>query len=241
MTGAQDWLVGTIAETRRVTPHGSVLGIDLPGWPGNLAGQHVDVRLTAEDGYQATRSYSLASSGPGSRVELAVDEVVDGEVSPYLVQEARPGDQLEIRGPIGRYFVWTPDVVDPVQLVAGGSGIVPLLAIARAHAQSGSTAPMRLLYSVRSRENALYADEVDAAGTSSFRTDWVYTRAAPPGASRPVGRIDAAMVAASTIPAAERPLVFVCGPTRFVETAADLLLAAGHAPDRVRTERFGGA
>ena len=241
MTNAPVWLVARVVTARTVTSHGRVLELRVDGWPGNLAGQHVDVRLTADDGYQAVRSYSLASSGDADTLELAVDELPDGEVSPYLVEDVMPGDELEVRGPIGGYFVWTPDRAEPVQLIAGGSGIVPLVAIARVHASAASTAPMRLLYSVRSPEDAFYADELTGLADDSFSVDWAHTRSAPPGVSRPVGRVDAATLAASTIPASERPSVYVCGPTGFVEAVADLLVAGGHSPDRIRTERFGGA
>jgi ferredoxin-NADP reductase len=239
---AAAWLVATVADDHRVSSHGRILRLKVPRWPGNLAGQHVDLRLTAEDGYQAVRSYSIATSGPGELIELAVDEVADGEVSPYLVEDVIVGDQVEIRGPIGAYFVWTPERDEPVQLIAGGSGIVPLVAMARAHAASGSTAPMRLLYSVRSPADAFYADDLARlAADDAFDLDWAYTRTAPPGTRRPVGRVDGDTLAASTIGADRHPLVFVCGPTGFVEAVANLLLAAGHPADRVRTERFGGA
>ena len=241
MTTASTWLVARVVGVREDTSHGRILELRVDGWPGNLAGQHVDVRLTAEDGYQAVRSYSLASSGDADILELAVDEVPDGEVSPYLVEDVRAGDELEVRGPIGAYFVWTPDRPEPVQLIAGGSGIVPLLAMARVHAGSASTAPMRMLYSVRSPDDAFYADELDGLVGGSFALDWAYTRTAPPGYARPAGRVDAATILASTIPPSENPAVYVCGPTGFVEAVADLLVAAGHSPDRIRTERFGGA
>lgn len=241
MTTSSPWLVARVVETRPATPHGRVLHLRVAGWAGNLAGQHVDVRLTAEDGYQAVRSYSLASSGNSEIVELAVDELPDGEVSPYLVEDLLPGDELEVRGPIGAYFVWTPERPEPVQLIAGGSGIVPLVAMARVHALAAGTVPMRLLYSVRSQDDAFYADELIGLERDAFAVDWAYTRSAPPGVLRPAGRVDAATIAASTIPAAEHPSVYVCGPTGFVEAVADLLVAAGHSPDRIRTERFGGA
>lgn len=233
--------MATVTGTVRVSAHARILRLHTPGWPGNLAGQHVDVRLTAEDGYQATRSYSLAASGSDETLELAIDELPDGEVSPYLVEDVVVGDQLEIRGPIGAYFVWTPEIADPVQLIAGGSGVVPLAAMVRAHAASGSTAPMRLLYSVRSRPDAFYADELETLTDDTFALDWVYTRAAPSGDARPVGRLDAEILRAASIPAEQDPLIFVCGPTRFVEAVSDLLVAAGHRPERIRTERFGGA
>lgn len=235
------WFTATVVETEEVSTHSRILRLETPGWPGNLPGQHIDVRLTAEDGYQATRSYSLASSGTADVLEIAVDELPDGEVSPYLVEDVRRGDQLELRGPIGAYFVWTSELTDPVQLIAGGSGVVPLAAIARAHAASGSRAPMRLLYSVRSRTDAFFADELDALSDDAFAVEWVYTRTAPAGDTRTPGRLDAERLAAAAFDAGANPLVFVCGPTRFVETVADLLVAAGQDPARVRTERFGGA
>ncbi len=242
MTDSSLWRVATVASVRTAGSHGRVLTVRVDDWPGNAAGQHVDVRLTAEDGYQAVRSYSLASSGPGSMLELAVDEVPDGEVSPYLVEDVLPGDQLEVRGPIGGYFVWTPDRTEPVQLIAGGSGIVPLVAIARVHGSSANPAPMRLLYSVRSREDAFYADELTRLDADdAFTLSWAYTRTAPAGTVRPPGRVDAATIATDTIPPSDAPTVYVCGPTGFVETVADLLVAAGHPPARIRTERFGGA
>ena len=200
MTTAPLWLVARVVETRNPTPHGRVLELRVDGWPGNLAGQHVDVRLTAEDGYQAVRSYSLASSGDSDIIELAVDEVPEGEVSPYLVEDVRPGDELEVRGPIGAYFVWTPTQTEPVQLIAGGSGIVPLIAMARQHARTGSSAPMRLLYAVRSAADAFYTDDLAQLADDAFLVDWAYSRSAPPGSERPAGRVDAATIAASTIP-----------------------------------------
>jgi ferredoxin-NADP reductase len=201
----------------------------------------VDLRLTAEDGYQAQRSYSIASAPEDRHIELTVERIDDGEVSPYLADELLPEDEIELRGPIGGYFVWTPDHTEPVQLIAGGSGIVPLLAMARVHARSGSPAPMRMLYSVRSSDDAFYADELQGLVDDAFLLDWAYTRATPDGFPRPAGRVDAATIAASTIAPTEHPSVFVCGPTGFVEAVADLLVTAGHSPDRIRTERFGGA
>ncbi|WP_314096895.1 ferredoxin reductase [Microbacterium foliorum] len=241
MITAPLWLVGRVTGVRSATPHGRVIELQVDGWPGNAAGQHVDIRLTAEDGYQAVRSYSLASSGGSPVLELAVDEVPEGEVSPYLVQDVRPGDELEVRGPIGAYFVWGPERTDPVQLIAGGSGIVPLIAMARVHERAASRSPMRMLYSVRSADDAFYAAELSGLASDTLTVDWAYTRTAPPGFPRPAGRVDAATIAASTIPPSDHPTVYVCGPTGFVEAVADLLVAAGHSPDRIRTERFGGA
>jgi ferredoxin-NADP reductase len=225
---------------QKVTPEGRVLILDVPGWPGSLPGQHLDVRLTAEDGYQAVRSYSMASYGSGATIELAVDRLVDGEVSPYLVDELRPGDQFEVKGPIGFYFVWRPEQDEPVQLVAGGSGVVPLMAMARAHRDADSHAPFRLLYSVRSPEDAYYADELTSLVDDRFALDWVYTRRAPGGGTLGVGRITAELIAATTLPPAAQPTVYVCGATGFVETAASALVAIGHDPQRVKTERYGG-
>lgn len=226
-----DWFEATVIDARMATPDGRLLTLDVPGWPGSAAGQHIDVRLTAEDGYQAVRSYSLASHGASPHLELAVDRLPDGEVSPYLVDDVRPGDQLEVKGPIGGYFLWRPTQSEPVQLVAGGSGVVPLMAMIRAHRDARSSAELRLLYSVRTPAHAYFSDELrNAAG---LRVDWVYTRA--------TGRIDAAVIAATTIDAQRAPTVYVCGSNGFVERAASLLVAAGHTPTRIRTERYGGS
>ncbi len=237
----RDWMVGTVLESRPQTPHARTIVFEVAGWTGSTAGQHVDIRLTAEDGYQTARAYSLASTGPGNRVELGVDLIPDGEVSPYLVHELRAGDQVELRGPLGRWFTWKPTITDPVQLVAGGSGIVPLLAIVRAHAAAASTAPVRLLYSVRSPDDVFYSEELmDAAAAGTLDLTIAYTRRTPPGHPTPAGRITAALVAATTIPPSAGPAIFVCGPNGFVAAAADHLIAAGHDPLTIKTERFGG-
>jgi ferredoxin-NADP reductase len=241
LVGVSGWVVGTVVEATTATPTGRVITLDVPGWGGNIAGQHVDVRLTAEDGYQATRSYSIASAGPEPRIELAVDKLPDGEVSPYLVDDLIVGDQVELRGPLGGWFVWREGDEGPVQLIAGGSGVVPLVAMARAHAASGSGAPFRMLYSVREPADAFFADELATLANDTFALDWVYTRTPPAGFARPKGRITADDVARLTIPATENPTVFVCGPTGFVETVAKHLVDLGHPPERVKTERFGGA
>jgi ferredoxin-NADP reductase len=234
------WLVGTVVSVAAATEHARVIVLDVPDWPGNQPGQHLDLRLTAEDGYQAVRSYSIASFGPGTFVELGVDEYVEGEVSPYLVREIRAGDLVEVRGPIGRYFVWSDTQREAVQLIAGGSGIVPLMSIVRAHRAAAHPEPMRLLYSVRTHADALYADELTRLVDSTFTLDWIHTREAPVGASRRPGRIDAATIADLTLPPDAEPLVYVCGPTGFVEAVATILVRRGHRPDRIRTERFGG-
>lgn len=234
------WHTATVLGAQRVTPGGRLLILDVPGWPGNLPGQHLDVRLTAEDGYQAVRSYSMASYGPGRTIELAVDRLPDGEVSPYLVDEVRPGDQFEVKGPIGFYFVWRPEQPEPVQLIAGGSGVVPLMAMARAHRDAGSSAPFRMLYSVRSAVDAYYAEELTSLVDDRFTLDWVYTRRAPAGGTHGVGRITAESLAAGTLSPSLAPTVYVCGANGFVETAASALVAMGHEPQRIRTERYGG-
>ena len=233
--------MGTVVETKTETPSGRSIVFDVPGWTGNVAGQHVDVRLSAPDGYQAVRSYSIASADTSERVQLAVDKLPDGEVSPYLVDDLQVGDQVEFRGPLGGWFVWRPSETAPVQLIGGGSGIVPLVAMIRAHAAAASTARFKLLYSVRSPADAFFADELNALVGPNFELDWLYTRETPDGWRRPAGRITSDDLARLTIPSTDSPGVFVCGPTGFVETVATHLVALGHDPMAVKTERFGGA
>ncbi|MFS0911294.1 FAD-binding oxidoreductase [Microbacterium sp. 179-I 3D2 NHS] len=240
-----DWRPARVVETRTQTRSARSIRLAVPGWPGSDPGQHVDIRLTAEDGYQAVRSYSLGSYGASSEViELAVDEVLDGEVSPYLVHDVRDGDELEVKGPLGNFFVWRPDPSAterrPVQLIAGGSGIVPLMAMMRAATDAGATASVRLLYSVRTPDDALYRGDVESAGDAGVDVRWAYTRSAAAGWDGTVGRVDEASVRAATWPPEQEPIVFVCGPTGFVEHVADILVRIGHDPARVRTERFGG-
>jgi ferredoxin-NADP reductase len=236
------WKTGTVASVHAETVSARSLEIDIPGWPGNIAGQHLDLRLTAPDGYTATRSYSIASSGPGERVQLAVDRLPDGEVSPYLVDDVMVGDQLELRGPLGGWFIWKPEQTEPVQLIAGGSGVVPLVAMVRAHHAAKSAADFRLLYSVRTPRDVFFASELAALEkeADNFEITWVYTRETPAGWPTPAGRVSRDQLAASTIPVTAHPTVFVCGPTGFVESVADSLVALGHEPARVKTERFGG-
>ncbi|PPI42505.1 ferredoxin reductase [Rathayibacter tritici] len=229
-----------------LTPTSRLIVLHVPRWPGHLAGQHLDVRLTAPDGYQASRSYSIGAPADGERVELAVERLNDGEVSPYLVDGLEAGDRLEIRGPIGGWFVWRPEQTESVQLIAGGSGVVPLMAMAREHARSGSAARMQLLYSVRSPEFAYYREELAAlaerpTASGGVTVDHVFTRVAPPGAARPAGRVTPELLAGAALPASLEPTVYLCGPTSFVEAVATTLVEQGHAPERVRTERFGGA
>lgn len=235
------WHVATVVETRHETPTAARLVLDVPTWPGSEAGSHVDVRLTAPDGYQASRSYSIASSTPAGRVVLAVDELPDGEVSPFLVREVRPGDQLELHGPLGAFFVWRPgESTRPVQLVAGGSGVVPLYAMAAAHGAAADDVPFRLLYSVRTPADVYFADELTALAGPAFGLDLVYTREAPDGWPDAVGRLTRESLAARTIPAAEQPRVYVCGSTGFVEAVAGWLQELGHPAADIHTERFGG-
>jgi ferredoxin-NADP reductase len=239
--GRLSWLVGTVAAVRDETPTARTLALDVPGWRGHAAGQHVDVRLTAEDGYSAERSYSIASAPDGQRLELTIQRLDDGEVSPYLSEVLKVGDPLELRGPIGGWFVWDPDNPAPALLVAGGSGVVPLMAMVRARAETGSKVPFRLVYSVRSPDQLIYAAELAkrAAAGDGLDVTFVYTRTAPPGSARPAGRITADVLAAEGWLPRQAPAVFVCGPTGYVEAVAGLLTSAGHDPGRIKTERFG--
>jgi ferredoxin-NADP reductase len=237
---ALGWHLGTVV---RVVPETSVtssIELELPGWPGHRAGQHVDVRLTAEDGYQAQRSYSIASAPEDPALALTVERLDDGEVSPYLTEELRAGDQLELRGPIGGYFLWEERLGGPLLLIAGGSGVVPLRAIVRHHRASGSAVPVRLLYSARSLGEVIYHDELlrrEHGDPVDVRL--TLTREQPPGWSGYARRIDAELLEEWAFTPAERPLAYVCGPTAFVEAAASALVALGHEPGRIRTERFG--
>ncbi|HWD81278.1 MAG TPA: ferredoxin reductase [Kribbella sp.] len=232
------WQVATVAEVRRETATARTIVLDVPDWPGHLAGQHLDVRLTAPDGYRASRSYSIASAwSTGDTIELTVEQVPGGEVSPYLVDVLKAGDPLEIRGPVGGWFVWKPEQQGPVQLIGGGSGVVPLRSMLQAAA--GTSTPMRLLYSVRSPESVIYVHDLKELATSDdVDVHLVYTREAPAGEPR-VGRIDAELLDEYAYKPADGATTYVCGPTAFVETVADLLVAAGHDPARIRTERFG--
>jgi ferredoxin-NADP reductase len=237
------WRVGTVVALRDETATARTIALEVPDWPGHVAGQHVDVRLTAADGYSTVRSYSIASAPSASgRVEMTVERLPDGEVSPYLTQALVIGDRLELRGPIGGWFVWRPQQTEPIQLIAGGSGIVPLMSMIRSRAAARSTAPFRLLYSVRQPEVVWYRDELHALSEGdhpSLSISYAYTRAAPKNWPRPPSRIDAALIANTTWPAKLAPTCYVCGPTSFVESVAGLLTASGNGPDRVKTERFG--
>jgi len=239
------WLVATVAQVLPETATARRIVLDIPGWPGNDAGSHLDVRLTAPDGYQASRSYSIASSGPSERVVLAVDEIPPGEVSPFLTGELRVGDRIEVHGPLGAYFVWRPagfgSTTGPVQLIGGGSGIVPLFAIARAAADAGRVSDFRLLSSVRSLGDQFFATELDALAAAGLRIDRVYTRRAPAGWPVAPGRLTRDSLATLIPDPATLERSYVCGPTPFVEAVAGWLVDLGHAPGTIRTERFGSA
>jgi ferredoxin-NADP reductase len=233
--GRLTWLVATVAEIRPETPRVKTLVLDTPGWPGHRAGQHLDVRLTAEDGYQAQRSYSIAASTPG-RVELTVERIDDGEVSPYLTAEAAPGDQIELRGPVGGYFVWNPDPGGAALLVGGGSGIVPLMSMIRQRAADGDDVPTRLLYSARTWDDVIYRDELERPAPG-LEVVYTLTRKQPEGWTGYARRVDTELLA--EVAPQEAALTFVCGPTPFVETVAQALVDLGRDPLRIRTERFG--
>ena len=226
-----------VQETARV----SSLYVEVPDWPGHLAGQHVDVRLTAEDGYQAQRSYSIASAPEESRLAITVERLDDGEVSPYLVGEVRPEDQLELRGPIGGFFVWRAVDERPLLLVAGGSGVVPLMAMLRHRTLTGSKAPARLLCSWRTFDDIIYRDELERlAGAGDGLTVYhTLTRSHPDGWDGYTRRLDGAMMGEVAWPKEDSAAVFICGPTSFVEAAAGLLVDLGYDPGRIKTERFG--
>ncbi|GIJ31386.1 ferredoxin reductase [Micromonospora sediminimaris] len=235
------WRAARLVAHRTETPTARTLVLEVPGWPAHLPGQHVDIRLTAPDGYQAARSYSLAAPADGDRIEVSVQRVSDGEVSPFLVDAYREGDPVEVRGPIGGWFVWRPQQTEPVLLVAGGSGVVPLMAMIRGRRAAGSRAPFRLIYSVRTPEDAFYTDELRRRVRDDAGLDvaYVYTRQAPEGWRGEPHRLGLADVNTHGWPPELEPLVYVCGPTAFVETVSDLLVGLGHPARRVRTERFG--
>jgi ferredoxin-NADP reductase len=232
------WQQAEVLAVTHETPQVRRIRLRLPDWSGHLAGQHVDVRLTAPDGYTAQRSYSIASPPSQPDVELVVERLDDGEVSPYLTDELRAGDLLEIRGPIGGYFVWPEHSETPVQLIAGGSGVVPFLAMLAHHRTRGSGIPVRLLYSVRTDDDVIGRDELrPRPGVDIVLT---YTREAPDGWPGPTGRLDRDKLARHAVPPEQRPAIMVCGSTPFVETVTRQLVALGHAADQIKTERYGG-
>jgi ferredoxin-NADP reductase len=240
--GRLNWHLSTVVALRDETATARTIALQVLDWPGHVAGQRVDLRVTAADGYAAVREYSIASAPRADgRIELSVERLPNGEVSPYLTQDLAVGDRIELRGPIGGWFVWRNDQTEPIQLVAGGSGIVPLMAMIRARASARSAAPFRLLYSVRHPASVWYRDELQSLTTDDdgFKVTYVYTRSAPPKWPRPPARIDATLLAEASWPAARSPTCYICGPTSFVEHVAVLLTASGHRPERIRTERFG--
>jgi ferredoxin-NADP reductase len=234
------WHDATVSETVQETAHAKTIVLDVADWPGHVAGQHVDLRLTSEDGYQAQRSYSIASAPEDARLALTVERFDDGEVSPYLTDELRPGDQLEIRGPVGGYFTWRVQDGGPLLLLGGGSGLVPLMAMLRHRIAQDATVDTRLLVSARSCEDVLYREELSRLGsTGGVRVELTLTRVQPSGWSGFDRRVDGEMLAEVGPGVSEMPRIFVCGPTAFVERAADLLVELGHRPAAIRAERFG--
>ena len=236
------WHTGTVVDAAPETPSARRITVDVPTWPGNDAGSHLDVRLSAPDGYQAQRSYSIASAGEGTRVVLAVDELPGGEVSPFLVHELAVGDQVELHGPLGAFFVWRPPEPGetspaPVQLIAGGSGVVPLYAMLSAHGTVGDPTEFRMLYSVRTPADVFFRAELDALTA----VDYIYTRQTPDAWPTPAGRVTREALAAAILPPERAPRIYVCGPTPFVEAVADWLVELGHPTTSIRTERFGGS
>jgi ferredoxin-NADP reductase len=235
------WGAATVRETIAETAHARTIVLDAGDWPGHVAGQHLDLRLTAEDGYQAQRSYSIASAPEDATVAITVERIDDGEVSPYLTEELRAGDELEIRGPVGGHFTWSVGDGGPLLLVAGGSGVVPLMAMLRhLAAHDGAPVDARLLLSARRWDDVLYRTELEAlAGRADTQVAYTLTREQPAGWAGYARRVDADMLAAVGPPPSARPRAFVCGPTAFVEQAADALIELGHPAAAVRTERFG--
>jgi ferredoxin-NADP reductase len=227
--------VAAVDEVITETATARTIALDVPGWAGHRAGQHLDVRLTAEDGYSAERSYSIASA-PGEPVAITVQRLADGEVSPYLTDELRPGDELELRGPIGGYFVWDGEP-EPMLLLAGGSGVVPLRSMLRHHERTAPATPAKLVYSVKSVPDVIYRTELDHYGAEVIYT---LTKQQPPGWAGHVGRVNAALLAQVAWPVEQNPIAFVCGPTSFVEAVAQGLVMLGYPPGRIKTERFGG-
>ena len=234
------WRPARLVERRPETATASTLVLDVPGWPGHEAGQHLDVRLTADDGYQAARSYSLAAPADDDRIEITVQEVPDGEVSTYLAEDAASGDSVEVRGPVGGWFVWKPEDSGSVLLVAGGSGVVPLMAMIRAR-DGTSRAPFRLIYSMRTPVDRIFDHELRRRATENgeLEISFIYTRTAPEDETRPVGRITVDDLVSNGWAPESSPSAYVCGPTGFVEGVSDLLVGLGHDPGRIKTERFG--
>ena len=236
-----NWQQARVVELVEETAQTTSIVLEPADWPGHDAGQHVDVRLTAEDGYQAQRSYSIASGPEDEHLVLTVERLDDGEVSPYLVGELRPGDELELRGPIGGYFVWNQSLAGPLLLIAGGSGIVPFRSMLRHRSATGSDVAVRLLYSARALDDVIYRDELAefAAAGDGVDVSFTLTREWPEDWTGHRGRIDGKLLDEVSWPAANMPLTYICGPSGFVESASGTLVGGGHDPRRIRTERFG--
>ena len=240
LRGRLSWTPATVRDRVDETPRVRSLVFDCPGWPGHRPGQHLDIRLTAEDGYQAQRSYSIATPADDERVTITVERIEDGEVSPYLVDELRIDDRIELRGPIGGYFVWEPGTGGPLLLASGGSGIVPLMAMVRARQASRDTTPVRFIQSWRTAADVIYREELqDLAGPDGVDVIQTLTRDASPAWTGRTGRVDRAFLEDVAWPLAEKPLALICGPTGFVEAVASTLVELGHDPAAIRTERFG--
>ena len=240
LPGRLNWQIGRVVDTIQETHRAKSLVLDLPNWPGHRAGQHIDIRLTADDGYQAQRGYSIASAPEDDGVMLTVDRLEDGEVSSYLTDVVEPGDELELRGPIGGYFVWDPSLSGPLLLISGGSGIVPLRAMLRDWAAARPQVKVRLLHSARSLDDVIYRDEIMRfAAFDEVDVRIALTRAWPEGWRGHRGRIDRDFLERAAWPPQDAPRIYVCGPTGFVEAAAAALVETGQRPDTIKTERFG--
>ena len=237
--GRLSWLEATVAAKRYETTRVCSIVFECPMWEGHMAGQHVDIRLTAEDGYQAQRSYSIASSPEDDHLVLTIEKLQDGEVSPYLFDVVEPGDRLEMRGPIGRFFVWKTGMGGPVLMIAGGSGVVPFRAMIRHRSAIDPATPFRLLYSARTLDDVIFRSELEEAVGDGFDLRLNLTREQPEGWYGYGRRIDAAMLAEVAWPPEQHPHAYVCGPTSFVEVAANCLVDLGHDMEAIRTERFG--
>jgi ferredoxin-NADP reductase len=240
--GRLNWQTGKVISTHEETARTKSIVLTVPNWVGHRPGQHVDVRLTAADGYQAQRSYSIASAPEdGTRLTLTIEKLEGGEVSPYLVDELQVGDELELRGPIGGYFVWEVNMGGPLLLIAGGSGVVPLMAIMRHRRAVKSAVPTRFLYSSRSYDDIIYRSELDSLNHSTSRVEVIHTltRVQPPGWTGYRRRIDINLLHEVSWSPEQRPLIFICGPTSLVEASATDMVELGHEPERIKTERFG--
>ena len=239
LPGRLTWQLAGVVDVLTETPRVKTIAFDVADWAGHRAGQHVDIRLTAEDGYQAERSYSIASAPNGTRLDLTVVRIADGEVSPYLADELKPGDRIELRGPVGGYFVWEPPQGGPLLLVAGGSGIAPLMAMIRLRAAAGSDVDTRLLFSSRGWDDIVYRDELERLNGNGLTVVHTLTSSQPPGWTGYARLVDAEMLAEVGPSPAERPRVYVCGPTPFAEAVTEALVHLGHTPQGIKTERFG--